>query len=366
MISYVNISQTQVIDSGQYKCTADNGLAQVSHQAQISVLGPLQIKPMPNVTVVASTTFKVRCPVAGYPLSDIQWHHSGRRLPANHRQHVYENGTLEVEHMEKSQGDDGEYTCVANAPANGTPDENERHRAHPVPAPVFGSLYVSIKVRPTIEPFAISRSLREGQRASIMCTISSGDLPISISWFRNEQPLLALPGASSTLSAASGAGSVQMLPGAGAPQVAAAAGGNSSDEAQSSFPEDGSALAGVRISRVSDYSSTLLFESLLAQHSANYTCLARNDAGQVSHQAPMVVQGELICARRHRVFESVSERKWSRSGSADTIRGASKRPSRAGRLMIMIAPGRPARSDRLLAQPARCAAVACWLAGQCS
>lgn len=319
MISYVNISQTQVIDSGQYKCTADNGLAQVSHQAQINVLGPLQIKPMQNVTVVASTTFKVRCPVAGFPLNDIQWQHNGRRLPANHRQHVYENGTLEVEHMEKSQADDGEYTCVASAPPSAALLEenlNERRRAPlgssnlPAPAPVFGSLHVSIKVRPTIEPFTISRSLREGQRASIMCTISSGDLPISISWFRNDQPLIALQtgnansplqlqaAASAPSSSASAAtGSVQMLSAMGAPQVVSSASNLATlDEPQSSIASanHNGSLAGVRILRVSDYSSTLLFESLLAQHSANYTCLARNDAGQVSHQAPMVVQGELI------------------------------------------------------------------------
>lgn len=230
---------------------------------------------MANLTAVASTTFRVRCPVAGYPVSDIQWQHNGRRLPANHRQHVYENGTLEVEHMEKSQGDDGEYTCVASGqtsePVHSSPDRAAGETANSPAPPVYGSLHVSIKVRPTIEPFTISHSLREGQRASIMCTISSGDLPISISWFRNEQPLAALPT------------SVQQTP-----QVA--------EDATSSISQahhsNGTHLAGVRISRVSDYSSTLLFESLLAQHSANYTCLARNDAGQVSHQAPMIVQGE--------------------------------------------------------------------------
>lgn len=256
MISYVNISNTQVIDSGLYKCTADNGLVQISHQAQISVLGALIVKPMANQTVLANTPFRMRCPLAGFPVGEVQWLHNGRRLPANHRQHVYENGTLEVEQMEKSQADEGEYTCVASQPG----------AAHDQAA--SGSVQVSIKVRPTIEPFAISRSLREGQRATIMCTISSGDLPIAISWFRDNEPLIAAPQVDQSSDWDQPAGNKSL--------------------ASATVPH----LAGVRISRVSDYSSTLLFESLLVQHSANYTCVAQNEAGSSSHRAPMVVQGE--------------------------------------------------------------------------
>lgn len=307
MISYVNISQTQVVDSGLYRCTADNGLAQVSHQAQISVQGELQVKPMGNVTVLASTTFRLRCPVAGFPVSEIQWQHLGRRLPTNHRQHVYENGTLEVEHMEKSQQDEGEYTCVARAPPlannNGLLDTSvsgSSQQQQQAQQTAFGSVFVSIKVRPTIEPFAISRSLREGQRASVMCTISSGDLPISISWFRNDQPLLELvsPDGAQVEQGLTLGPAQSFL----APQVAtqnnlqmfssleSKLGMN--EQSSNNNNTNGNLLVGVRISRVSDYSSTLLFESLLAQHSANYTCLARNQAGQVSHTAPMVVQGK--------------------------------------------------------------------------
>lgn len=243
MISYVNISQAQVVDGGLYRCTADNGLAQTSHQALVSVAGEPVVKQMANQTVVAGTALLARCPVAGHPLLEVHWLHNGRRVPANHRQRVLDNGTLLVEHMEKAQNDQGEYTCVVRAPGGQSAQ---------------GSFQVAIKVRPSIEPFALGRSLREGQRASIMCTISSGDLPIAISWFRNEQPIGELAGEQQAANLAA------------------------------------STLRGVRISRVSDYSSTLLFESLLAEHTANYTCLARNDAGQVSHQAPMIVQGELI------------------------------------------------------------------------
>lgn len=257
-MSFVNISQAQVTDGGLYRCTADNGLAQVSHQALVSVIGEPVVKQMANQTVVAGTALQARCPVAGYPLLEVHWAHNGRRLPANHRQRVLANGSLLVEHMEKAQGDQGEYSCTVRSPTGET---------------ARGSFQVSIKARPSIEPFSLGRSLREGQRASIMCTISSGDLPISISWFQNELP----------------------IPGGGDGGDGGGSGGTSNDNsAEQASAEQQAALRGVRVSRVSDYSSTLLFESLLAEHTANYTCVARNDAGQVSHQAPMIVQGELI------------------------------------------------------------------------
>lgn len=289
MISYVNITRAEVFDTGQYKCVADNKLAQVSHEAQINVAGPLQVKPMSNITVLASTSFRVRCPVAGYPIKEIQWHHNGRRLPSNHRQRVYENGSLEVEHMERSQNDHGLYTCLASSlPIQQTQQQQQQQQmaisagqqltssataasdpANQPASSALGSVYVSIKAKPTIEPFSISRSLREGQRASIMCTISSGDLPIQISWFRNDQPL-QIEG--QELNEFVGQ-QRQVSPISGQPQV-------------------GSFLTGVRVNQVSGYSSTLLFESLLVQHSGNYTCFARNDAGSSSYQATMIVQGE--------------------------------------------------------------------------
>lgn len=286
----MNISNAQVIDSGLYRCTADNGLAQVSHQAQISVRGQLQIKAMANQTVVASESLRVRCPVAGYPVQEIQWQKDGRRLPANHRQRVYENGTLEVEHMEKSQGDEGEYTCLALSSVSKSSSGSSSSAGGPVEAQ--SSVQVNIRARPTIEPFSVSRSLREGQRASITCTISSGDLPISISWFRNEQPLLDLIGGSSGDShlVASSSSSQQPPPQVSQAQMLSAP----QQDVVSAIVGQQAKLSGVRISRVSDYSSSLLFESLLAEHSGNYTCLARNDAGHVSHQTPMVVQGEFF------------------------------------------------------------------------
>jgi len=73
VISYVNISEIRVEDGGGYTCKADNGVASLHHYARINVLGPPVVRPMRNITVVASEPMTVRCPVGGYPLETIIW-----------------------------------------------------------------------------------------------------------------------------------------------------------------------------------------------------------------------------------------------------------------------------------------------------
>ncbi|KAM7292976.1 Down syndrome cell adhesion molecule homolog [Ixodes scapularis] len=227
VVSYLNFSVVQVEDGGDYRCTANNGVGTVLHTARINVPGRPVVRPMRNLTVVAGEIIKLRCPVAGYPLESINWEREGVRLPYNHRQKVHDNGTLEVHHVERAT-DEGPYSCVAK--------DREGHSAQ-------NTIYITVKVKPTIEPFSYPSSLREGQRSSVMCTVISGDLPINITWFKDDQPITASnPG-----------------------------------------------TAGILVNTVSDYSSTLLFKSLRLDYRGNYTCVAANEAGTVSHSAVMII-----------------------------------------------------------------------------
>lgn len=79
-----------------------------------------------------------------------------------------------------------------------------------------------------------------------MCTVSSGDLPINITWSKDGQPITAT----------------------------------------------NPATAGILVNTVADYSSTLLFKSLRLDYRGNYTCVASNDAGTVSHSAIMIIHGK--------------------------------------------------------------------------
>ncbi|CAN7998424.1 unnamed protein product [Ixodes hexagonus] len=227
VVSYLNFSVVQVEDGGDYRCTANNGVGTILHSARINVPGRPVVRPTRNLTVVAGEIIKLRCPVAGYPLESINWEREGVRLPYNHRQKVHDNGTLEVHHVERAT-DEGPYSCIAK--------DREGHSAQ-------NTIYITVKVKPTIEPFSYPTSLREGQRSSVMCTVISGDLPINITWSKDDQPITSTnPG-----------------------------------------------TAGILVNTVSDYSSTLLFKSLRLDYRGNYTCVAANEAGTVSHSAVMVI-----------------------------------------------------------------------------
>ncbi|XP_067138815.1 cell adhesion molecule Dscam1-like isoform X2 [Centruroides vittatus] len=223
VVSYVNITSVQTEDGGEYQCNANNGVGEVSHKSRVNVLGPPVVRRMRNLTVVAGESLNVRCPVGGYPLETIHWERAGVRLPYNHRQKVHDNGTLEVHHVERAT-DEGPYTCVAR--------NREGQSAQ-------STVLVRVQVKPVIEQFSFPKSLREGQRSSVSCTVGSGDLPIKIRWFKDGQPI----------------------------------------------PDH----KGIRVNEVADYSSTLLFESLGLDHRGNYTCIASNEAGTVSHTASMVI-----------------------------------------------------------------------------
>lgn len=98
---------------------------------------------------------------------------------------------------------------------------------------------------PIIAPFAFSQYVQENQRSSVLCTLSSGDLPATFSWLKDGQLLT--------------------------PSLAQS--------------------RRIIIKPDSDQ-STLKFTSVRLDHAGNYTCVAKNRAGVQSHSAQLVVHGE--------------------------------------------------------------------------
>ncbi|UYV61592.1 hypothetical protein LAZ67_1005454 [Cordylochernes scorpioides] len=93
-------------------------------------------------------------------------------------------------------------------------------------------------LRPFIERFQFPGSLQEGQRFSVLCSVTRGDRPVEIRWSKDGRPL-------------------------GDP--------------------------GVRAVAVAEFSSSLVFEAVRPHHRGNYTCRASNRAGSVAHSASMVI-----------------------------------------------------------------------------
>lgn len=75
----------------------------VSHSARVNVYGVPFIREMPKITGVSGSDLIIKCPVSGYPIESIVWERDGQTLPINRRQRSYNNGTLIIEQLQRSE-----------------------------------------------------------------------------------------------------------------------------------------------------------------------------------------------------------------------------------------------------------------------
>lgn len=110
---------------------------------------------------------------------------------------------------------------------------------------VLGKSYIYLRsfvVLPQIVPFDFGdESINAMDMVSAYCTVNKGDLPVDISWKRNDHKL---------------------------------------------YTNDG-----ILISKTSQRISVLSIESVRDRHSGNYTCVAENSAGIAQHSAQLFVNG---------------------------------------------------------------------------
>uniref|UniRef100_A0A8C7IGZ7 DS cell adhesion molecule like 1 n=1 Tax=Oncorhynchus kisutch TaxID=8019 RepID=A0A8C7IGZ7_ONCKI len=211
-VSHVNVSSPAIRDGGVYRCAARNSAGSAEYQARINVRGSPRIREMRDITAVAGRNTFITCRVIGYPYYSIKWFKDGMLLPDNHRQVVYENGTLRLSDVQKGM-DEGTYLC--------------------------STVHVTVKVPPLIQPFDIP-STSVGKLMYIACVVSSGDMPIRITWHKDGQ--LIVPGSAS----------------------------------------------GVGI-ETKEFMSSLQISKVTLKHNGNYTCIASNAAATVSWERQLIV-----------------------------------------------------------------------------
>ncbi|XP_071627019.1 Down syndrome cell adhesion molecule 1 isoform X7 [Temnothorax longispinosus] len=225
VVSHLNISSIHTNDGGLYKCIAASKVGATEHSARLNVYGLPFIRHMDKKAIVAGETLRVTCPVAGYPIESIVWERDTRVLPINRKQKVFPNGTLIIENIER-MSDQAIYTCVAR--------NAQGYSAR-------GTLEVQVMVAPHIGPFAISDGPANwGDMVSATCSIMKGDFPVKIVWTFNGKPI-------------------------------------------SMHDSD------ITITNINKHMSALSIESVAARHAGEYTCVATNRAGNVSHSTILVV-----------------------------------------------------------------------------
>ncbi|CAG2161346.1 unnamed protein product [Oppiella nova] len=168
VISFVNISSVSTEHGGHWACMARSMGASVRYGANINVLGAPYVRLIPNMTLVAHQTIYLKCPVGGN-YDEIQWEKNGVLLPDNHRQTLHTNGTLIVRELSR-ETDGGRYSCFAKYKG----DIAKR------------DFYITVREKPVIEPFIVPSLVHTGQRLSITCTVIRGDPPLTIKWLYND------------------------------------------------------------------------------------------------------------------------------------------------------------------------------------
>lgn len=183
-----------------------------------------------------------------------------QRLPFNHRQKVFPNGTLILTEVDRDN-DQGSYKCTAIGGSGVTDNNINRKNSQRSSSNI---LHISVRVRPEIEPFSFPKSLHKGQRFTVLCSVTKGDPPVQIRWYKGTRLLGVPPSSGSTSSAASLSGT-------------------------DSSPTE---MVGISTVQVSPYSSNLIFDSVRPEHRGNYTCEASNSDGTARHQATMIIHGK--------------------------------------------------------------------------
>ena len=208
---------------------------------------------MKNLTAISGSRVQIDCPYSGYPIESIIWEKSGQiKLPQNHRQIVFPNGTLVIKKIEKSNDEDT-YKCIVNSKVNANGVAGSKLSSH------SSSLYVKVSIAPLISPFVSPPNLREGMRSMLTCSILEGDPPYTFHWFKNDEAIF--------------------------PNFNTGTGNNL-------MSHHSSTSSRMTVSSTNEFSSTLTINQVSYEDNGNFTCVVTNPAASSNYTVAMVVKGE--------------------------------------------------------------------------
>ena len=135
------------------------------------------MRSMPNITAIAGQTVYIDCPFTGHPIESIAWFKRqidgfSAKVPQNHRQKVYSNGTLSISGV-SANDDQHWYRCAVNGSTTSAHSE----------------LYLRVIVAPVIGPIPVPKVLREGMRVMLTCAVLEGDPPLDIAFMKERIPV---------------------------------------------------------------------------------------------------------------------------------------------------------------------------------
>jgi len=117
-VSFLNISNAEVEDSGVYKCQASNLAGSTYHSSRLNIYGRIFVKEMKRLTLVAGESAVISCPYGGFPVDKIIWQKDSQDVTAlmksiSSRFKVLSNGSLQISGVNRDN-DSGRYACVVS------------------------------------------------------------------------------------------------------------------------------------------------------------------------------------------------------------------------------------------------------------
>ncbi|KAJ8918532.1 hypothetical protein NQ315_013036, partial [Exocentrus adspersus] len=276
-ISQLSIDSVQAHHSGEYTCHAKNPAGVTTHSAV------LHVNVLPHITpfsfegeVNRGDSVQITCYInkGDVPVS-ISWMLNGETVTKYAGINVglfgKKSSVLSIDSIDQHHA--GNYTCIASNVAGISSYSSQ----------------LIVRVLPKIHPFNFGdEASSEGETISVQCTISSGDLPIKFSWLLNGQPLpefLVLPritpfyfednpvhaGHFVEVSCTVSDGDLPI-------EFEWQLNGKELED----FPE-------ILVSNVGKRTSFLSIESVSYTHAGNYTCKAKNRAGETFFSSALQV-----------------------------------------------------------------------------
>uniref|UniRef100_T1IV47 Down syndrome cell adhesion molecule-like protein Dscam2 n=1 Tax=Strigamia maritima TaxID=126957 RepID=T1IV47_STRMM len=226
----LTIESVSSVHTGNYTCVAGNSAAEVTHTAELLVHVAPKITPFsfPQNVFEGRSFIRLSCVVhqGDLPIS-FHWLKNGKsiNLKNNIAVRIIDDysSILTIENIEKDHA--GNYTCVAGNSAASATYSSQLH----------------VHVPPKVVPFSFQdEPLSEGTLVRVSCVVSRGDLPISITWLKDDH----------------------VIP----------------------------AELSVSFKNFDEYSSVLSIDPVKLKHAGNYTCIAQNHAGISTHSAILTTQ----------------------------------------------------------------------------